>query len=401
MQFRRLKALLAHAFECVPFYQARFKEFGIRPENITNLKEYGAKVPVLRRTVVRDHLEDMVAAKAADYQLTLNATSGSTGIPLQFYQDRQYQEIMRATWMRGNTWVDWKPGQRNVWIWGDTKDDGCFGKLQSRLKDWMYRRRVFPANAISSATLDEWVEQINCFRPRFIYAYGSALNALAKHVSDQDWALPSVEAALVTGDASGDRDRMEARLGFDVYSQYGCREVPHIASECKMHHMHIDSDVVLVEFVPIDGLDPWCKIVVTPLHAYGMPLLRYDTGDIGMPVDKDCTCDLPFPTMNLQIGRVSDCLVTSSGALVPPPMVGTRLGYVFESVRRYQVVQHTRHRLEVRVIQSTSFGPSQKERLVSELRSIFGRDVMIEVTYVDAFSENQSAKHRPFVSEVG
>lgn len=399
MQLRKLKGLLAHAFEHVPYYRQRFNQWGVHPKDIKNLEDY-AQIPVLQREDIRHNLETMVADNVPANQLALNATGGSTGTPLHFYEDRQYKEIMRACWMRGNAWVGWQPGMRNVWLWGATQDFDAIENIRSKVKGWLNRRIVLCANRISEDVLYDWVQRIDQFRPRFIYSYGSALSALAEYVSAQHLTLPSVEAAIVTADALGDREHVERVFGFKVYNQYGSREVLHIASECKNRHMHIDSDVVLVEFLPVEGSTTLHRIIVTPLHAYGMPLLRYDLGDVGAPECKQCSCGLPFPLMSFHVGRVSDCLSTTSGALVPSGVPATRLGHVFGNIAQFQIIQREISQLDAYIIKMDDFTDNDAKRLVFELKEIFGQDIHVQVNYVDAFPDLQSGKHRPFISEL-
>jgi phenylacetate-CoA ligase len=394
-----LKKLLEHCFEHVTFYRESFKQLGITPQDISSIEDY-AQLPVLERKHVKRNLHAMVADNFSKDQLVLNATGGSTGTPLKFYEDRQYKEIMRACWMRGHSWVGWKPGMRNVWLWGATKEFTRAGAAEEKLKNWFNRRIMLSANVISESILHNWVQTINRFRPRFLYAYSSALRILADYVSSHRLQLPSIEAAIATADTLWNRERIEQVLGCAVYSQYGCREILHIASECKYRRMHISSDTVLVEFVPLDSSSQLHKVIATPLHGYGMPLLRYDFGDFAVPEPGNCTCGLPFPSMSLQVGRISDCLSTTSGALVPPGVPTTRIGGIFGSIEQFQVVQRVVGRLDVYIVKTESSTDVDAERLVSELRGLFGQDMQIAISYVNSFPKSPSGKHRAFVSEL-
>jgi len=118
-----------------------------------------------------------------------------------------------------------------------------------------------------------------------------------------------------------ERAVMEQAFGVPVTNRYGCEEVSLIACECEQHSgLHINSDHIVAEFLREDGTP--CspgengRIVVTELINFGMPLIRYEVGDWGVPSDRLCPCGRGLPMMESLAGRTADFLRALDGSRV-------------------------------------------------------------------------------------
>ena len=87
------------------------------------------------------------------------------------------------------------------------------------------------------------------------------------------------------------RTLMERAFCGKVFNQYGCREVPNIAWECRHGNMHVFSDMVQLESVSDAEGD---RLLVTSLTDRVMPFIRYALGDSGRLVDGQCPADWGF-----------------------------------------------------------------------------------------------------------
>ena len=92
------------------------------------------------------------------------------------------------------------------------------------------------------------------------------------------------------------------------------------------------------------------RIVVTSLHNFAMPLIRYDIGDFAQ-VGEACDCGRGLPVLTRILGRVRNTLVTADGKRYWP-VFGTRALMDSAPVRQYQFVQKSPQRIQARVVAS-------------------------------------------------
>ena len=91
------------------------------------------------------------------------------------------------------------------------------------------------------------------------------------------------------------------------------------------------------------------RIIATSLANYAMPLIRYDTDDIGIVGADPCPCGRPYPLLQEICGRSGDFLYTPEGRAVHSLL----FAYIFDElpwVKEYQVVQERLDRITIRVI---------------------------------------------------
>ena len=81
LQARRLRAMIKHAYDNTEFYHRKFKDAGIRPEDIRTGDDL-KKVPFTTKSEVREHSTGSMLARGVDLRKCIvTETSGSTGIP--------------------------------------------------------------------------------------------------------------------------------------------------------------------------------------------------------------------------------------------------------------------------------------------------------------------------------
>ncbi len=240
--------LVRHAAANVPYYTQRLGDLAGwdgRPESL----------PILAKADVREHLDDLLDRNANRERVGIGHTGGSTGQPLAFWYDEAKHELMRAGMMRGFMMSGWRPGQKVLYLWGARQDVGKDGVFGQRLADALAGERTVAALEYSEERLAGWAEFIRRWRPTLLYGYASALAELARHIADRGLAMPdSLVGVYSTAEMLLDEPRalMARAFGCKVFNQYGCREVPNIAWECRHGGLH----VVLAGSSSVYGANP-------------------------------------------------------------------------------------------------------------------------------------------------
>lgn len=349
-------------------------------------------LPILTKRDVVEHLPEMLVRGHDPATTPLGHTGGSTGNPLTFYYNEEKHELMRAGMLRSYMLSGWQPGQKILNFWGarqDTVSGGVFGS--AAWDDFIAAEKTLPAHEINAAKLHGWADFIQDYRPTLLQGYASVLAALARFVIDAKLAMPaSLIGVYSTAEVLTDmmRQTIESAFGCKVFNQYGSREIPNIACECRHGSMHVFSDMVWLESVDD-------QLLVTSLTNRLMPMIRYANGDCGELLEEGCSCGLPFPLMSMGMCRSNDFIVTLEGKRLHPSFFNHLL-YGRMEVREYQFMQEMPGKVTLRLV-----GVSPSEGAAASMkRAVAAEGLLLEIETVPEIERTISGKHRFVISRL-
>ena len=183
---------------------------------------------------------------------------------------------------------------------------------------------------------------------------------------------------------------MEQAFGCKVFNQYGSREIPNIACECRHGNQHIFTDMVYLEPVKLDNED---RLIVTSLTNRLMPFIRYDIGDSGRLKEGECTCGSPFPLMEMGTCRHNDLIRTLSGKHVYPSFFIHLLDGLTQ-IKHYQFVQVELDRIILNLVASSRLNAGIENSLKEKICREVDERMVLEINYVDEIKRSVSGKHR-------
>ena len=137
------------------------------------------------------------------------------------------------------------------------------------------------------------------------------------------------------------------------------------------------------------------RIVVTDLYNFAMPLIRYDTGDIGRMAIKS-ECGMGAKVLTLVEGRRVDCIFSSSGKALSPYVINNTM-WQFREIAQYQFIQKGANSYELRVVMMEGRN-ANTERWLESLRFYLGEDADIEVIIVNDIPLLASGKRKQVVN---
>jgi phenylacetate-CoA ligase len=404
-QLASLRALLAHAGEHVPYWRETFRRVGFDARDLRRREDLAA-LPVLTRDTIRERYAELLDPALAPTNLK-KATSGTTGAPLRFEYSRESECWRQAVKLRGYGWAGYRPGLPTLHFWAGLQElpPGARG-LKVRV-DRALRREIY----IDSIPQDEEARRrallvLRRQRPAVIVCYTQSCAQFARWVLDRglrDWDDISVicgaEAVL-----PADRAVLARAFGPHVFETYGARETMLIATECEAHDgMHLMEENVLVEIARAGTRVPAGEsgdVLVTDLHNYGMPLIRFANGDLArMAPDRPCACGRELRKLARVDGRANETMTDGYGNPVP----GMALPQLFvdpaaEVARQFQCVQRRGGNVVLRVVRGRDWSAERMEPKLRRLqRYLPGRTVTLE--YVDAILPGPSGKMRTVVVE--
>lgn len=396
----RLRSLVRHAGHHVPYYRELFEDTGIDAEHFGISTDW-ARIPILEKETLRARFDALVSRTDHSLEAPRNASGGSTGQPVSFLSDLALYQVMDAFLYVCFSWAGWKPGERCLHLWGGTETPRHPG-LRHRLKGWLSGRIVFPVYSYGEEAFARWLSRIRRSRPTIIYAYPSVAAAFAQWLEAEGHRMEGLKGIFCSAEVllPAQRAVMERAFGVRVFNQYGCREAPAVACECPEGSLHIFEDCNHVEFV--DATDAGKRVVVTPLWNYAQPLLRYDLGDLGEPVDGPCPCGRGYPRMKLAVGRRNDHLLSLDGGHVYPSFFIHLLDGK-EWIRHFQIRQESRDRV-VFILEEAAPGAFERERaglkaeLLPALEQRMGGPVSLELVLTPSIDRTRSGKFRYVVN---
>ena len=410
LQSERLQRLVRHAYERVPYYRRRMDGSGLSPDSIRSTADLPL-LPVLTKADVLEHLDELVAEGFPRRELLSGRTSGSTGTPLAFYSSRAGRWSHGfARSLRALEWAGLHPGDPVLRLSGRRRDGFVEKAPFSRLVRLLSRETFEDPEDFSDSSLPQVVERIAKLRPRALRGYASVVAIIAEFIRDSGLPAPEVGAIVTGGEQLFDAQRNLFRdvFGTEPFSKYSSFENYDIAMECDAHTgMHVAAEDLIVEVVDDDGgpLEPGRvgRVLVTNLHEYGLPLIRYDTADESSFAEGACACGRSLPRLSAVIGRTGSAVYTPSGKrLSTVTLDSSGLGPL--GIRQFQLVQEQLDHVTVRVVPNTSLSSRDAHALTAAVGAQFGswlgEDVRLDVAIVDRIEPTAAGKHLYLISKV-
>lgn len=382
-QRRQLADIVAHAAANTDYYRERYA--GIR--GIADGGFALADLPLLTKNEVTGNLDRLLDRHCDRALVRLGHTGGSTGQPTPFWYDAAKHELMRAGMCRSYMGSGWRPGQKILNFWG-ARQDIRGGGLAKRWGEIVTGEKTLAAHRYDERQLEAWARYVAAHRPVLLQGYASILAELARYVADRGLAMPdSLLGVYSTAEVltAGQREAMERGFGCKVFNQYGSREVPNIACECRRGNMHVFTDMVWLESLADD------RLVVTSLTNRLMPFIRYDIGDSGRLREGGCDCGWPFPLMEMGMCRQNDIIRTADGRSVHPAYFNGLL-YGIAGIRQYRWVQESPSRMRLEVAAEPALADGVAQALAARLRAELGMEFTLSP--VEAIARTASGKHR-------
>jgi phenylacetate-CoA ligase len=314
-QARQLRVLFAHAAGTVPLYRRRFAAAGLDPEAAVT-PETLQRLPVLQRGELLSTGDGLATTALPESHGKRHAieTSGTTGGPVRLYGTEVTGIFWRACVMREHLWHDRRMDGKLAAI-RRARPGAAMAPLGLRSDSWgPASGAIFPTgpavllNAASSPSAQlDWLRRE---RPDYLISLPSNLLALARHCLELGAALPGLKQVMTVGEPVTAVLRDLVRQAWDVplKDSYSCEEAGYLAMQCPEREvLHVQSENLLLEVVGDDGRP--CgpgetgRVLVTSLHNFATPLIRYDLGDraeVGAP----CACGRGLPVIARVLGRV-------------------------------------------------------------------------------------------------
>lgn len=411
LQMSQVQRLLAHARATAPFWRQRLSAFERLARQPLTPEQWQA-LPLLTRREVQaagDSL-DSELVPAAFGAITRAETSGSTGEPVQVRQTALDRLMWSAMTLREHHWHrrDFSGRLASIRVFGNARAAGPHGM---EVADWgapaghLYRTGPMAMLELSTDVADQaaWLQRQD---PDYLLTYPTNLAALLEHAERHGWRLPRLREVRTVGETLDADLRRRCADDWDVAVTdcYSSRELGYLALQCPVSGCyHVSAETVLLEVLDEDGraVAPGGigQVVVTPLHNYATPLVRYalnDYAEVGQP----CACGRGLPVLRRILGRSRNMLVLPDGRRYWP-QVGFGRFRSIAPVRQYQLEQHSVSRIRVRLVVDRPLRDTEEKALGEVIIAALGHPFELVFDYVDGeIGRGPGGKYEEFVSRV-
>jgi phenylacetate-CoA ligase len=402
-QEEKLQKLIYFSYNNVPYYSKLFKNLNLKPEDIQTIKDL-EKLPILTKEIIRNHQKELIPLNLKEQKYVNGSTGGSTGEPLQYRLSKEDEILGLAILYANWGYAGYELGGKVAIIAGSSLMPSTKSKLTDNIKAFMMNYKKYSSFDLNVKYMDEIVTELNKFKPKYLRGYASSIYLFAKHIKDRDLNIDfHPKGVFTTAEVlfGYQKELVEDVFDCEVFDQYGLNDGGISAFECEMHKgLHIDMLRSIMEVADENGNQLEAgkegRILATSLYNYAMPFLRYDTGDLGILSDEKCECGRELPLLKKIIGRTTDYLEFSNGAIIGTPILTVLFGKF--DIIQYQIVQKDLNTILVNIIKGENYREDDKKEIRDTFYKHIG-DINIMFNYVDKIETTKAGKWKFIVRE--
>ena len=380
-----LNDILQHAIESTTFYKKL--DLPIKLENF----------PVTNKNLIRDNFHEFESTLFKDKKNYRVATSGSTGTPFTTYLNNNKRVRNSVDTIYFAEKSGFKLGKKLFYIrlWDKQHK-------KSRLSFWIQNIVSHDVSQLTDSDIEELLKKMTKDNStKGFLAYASAYDAIC-HYLDKIKSGPvfcNVSSIIAISEGLSDYARMSMKKYFccDVVSRYSASETGILAQQ-NVGSLNYDINWAsyYIEILDFDEDIPVAygemgRIVITDLFNFAVPMIRYDTGDLGV---MNLGENHKAPVLSKVEGRKMDMLYDTKGQLITSHIVHQIC--LFKGINQYQLIQESKSDYTFKINVNSDF--NQENELIEKYRPYFGGDAIIKVDYVDDIPLLSSGKRKKVIN---
>lgn len=419
LENQELTKVLNFARSEVPWYQTQ-KQWSKLPRGKMDLgREALLDLPVLSKFEVQENFNDLLAMRVPTgfKPCTIAKSSGTTGKPTRVAFSPLPAAIFGYFLQRQMRWFRVNPAWKKAVIRLPNNipanPEGKYLGLGEvfRAPGWMNIDRLFktgPVVAFSRMnSTEDKLKWLQLEKPDYLMCFPGTLEALV--LAAQGMPVDTLKAARTISATltPGMRRRIESASGLHPQQNYGLNEIGIVALRCPHGRYHVNSEHCVVEILNNDqqacAPGQTGRIIVTALTNFAMPLVRYDTGDLGVAAGGPCPCGRTSPGFSEVIGRYRPMHLAPAGTAQRIQMITDAIDdlplQALASLREYQIHQYLDGSFELRLLTVGEPGPELTGNIQAKWDESFGPDTPLKICRVDRIPTTPSGKQQEFSSD--
>ena len=396
-QLDELKSLILHAKEKSKFYSELYQDITI--EDIKSLDSI-SKLPIVDKEVVRQNINDIYTISKKEAVTVF--TGGTTGKSLEIRytkKDLQYRAAKQDAW-KSSLGINIFKNKKATFS-GNHIAHGFFQKNVFWRDNICYKQRVYSTFDLSPKNIHFYIDNLNIYKPEVLNGFVSAIYILAKHANSQNLSINfKPKAIFLTSETLLDFQRITIEKFFNsrVYNEYGSGEGSPYITECQKGNLHYNITTGIIENIKFDGEE---EMVVTSFRSNGTPLIRYRIGDKLSFKEGKCECGNVNPLVEDISGRKVDFLYSEERGPISLSHLSDVIKGMPNCVQETQFIQKNINFIIVKlVIDKNFFITEHEDKIKSQLKYRFGKNMKIELQYIDKINRTDGGKFQLIINEM-
>lgn len=380
-----LNNILQHAVKSCQFYYDY--------HNKTDTLEF---FPVINKNIVRDHFTLFLSEYSQPDKDKVASTSGSTGTPFQVLQNKQKVIRNTADNLYFYSLVGYSPGDPIYYFrfWN------AFAKKSVFLQ---HIQNITPIDVfeMDDHFVGNLLSKLNKTKSKVTFlGYSSAFARICEFIKTRqpDFQSTRVNAIIAISESLDEHTRKSLKryFGVDAVSRYSNVENGIIAQELPGKRRFIVNKASYhVEILSESSDEPvetgkTGRIVVTDFFNKSLPLIRYDTGDLG-------SLELHEGKLFLKqvLGRVIDQITNTDGERLRGNIA--LIIHKYKNIKQCQIIQKGLGVYTIKLNVTSQF--NEEKSLLHEYREYLGQSAKINIEYVEEIPRLASGKMRVVANE--
>ena len=322
LQLERLQKTVRHCMNS-PFYQKKFKELGITPDDIQSVEDV-SKLPFTTKEDLRENYPFGLSCVPMKECIRLHSSSGTTGNPtVVLHTQRDINE-----WANAVARCLWMVGSRPEDVFQNSAGYGMFtAGLGFQYGAELVGMLTVPAAAGNTTRQIKFIQDFGTTVLHAIPSYASRIYQVMQDENVDPRQDTKLRVLCIGAEPHSEeqRKRIEDQLGVKAYNSYGISEMmgPGVAFECpEQNGLHIWEDYFIVEIIDPVTLKPvpdgeLGELVLTTINREAMPLLRYRTRDLTRILPGTCPCGRNHRRIARLQGRSDDMIILKGVNIFP------------------------------------------------------------------------------------
>jgi len=394
-QLDRLRQMVAHAYETVPFYREIYRGVGFEPGDLRDEATF-QKLPTVTKDQVIEAFPDRILSSKFELEdLIISRSSGSSGKVLDVAYDAHTMiAYVLATIRLYQMGFDYRPWHRHVYVYTSPYPiDSVFG--------------LYPLTFVSTlAPIDEILCVLMDVNPQLVVCYPSHLRQIAEVASHTqiERIRPLLVSVSSEMSSQSERDVLAEIFGCPVLDNYSSEEMARIASQCREKSYHVFEDMNYIETLDGDGspTEGLGRIVATNLHNFAVPLIRYEQNDLAQLEPPGCGCGRNFRRLRQLQGRQNDSFTMPSGRVLTS---GFLLDATYEfllthrtAIRDFCLVQERPDSVLLEIVAGAGWNEAVERQIAERFRTFVDEEVRFRIETVEACEKTRTGKRNPIIN---
>jgi len=404
LQFEKLQQFIKHAYRNVTFYRELFKKARFDPnKDLTSYEDIG-KIPILDKETVRKNSDKLCSLPYSKRGTVTLHTSGTTGKSLTIYVSNEcYQREYAFNWLH-RSWGGIKRGDRVATLAGHPVVPINKMTPPFWVRNDYENQLLFSSYHMIKGNLKYYVEELERFQPKLIHGYPSSIYLLASFVEDNDTSSIRPRCIITASETLLGYQKSVIEKAFDckVLVWYGNAEMVGNITECEYGRLHIKHEHSYIEFLdnndnPVDFGEEG-RTVCTGFGNYAMPLIRYDVGDVAIPINESCPCGRGGMLVEKVVGRVADYIITRDGRYIGSP------SQIFEEapgVYEAQIIQEELGKITLNIVPRSTYTKRDEKKILRNARNRLGNQTEIRISFSKKIPRLVNGKFPFIISRFG